>query len=474
MRHLPVQTSLWDIYDGVSQSMEQHKPQLITLLEKHIHFEQLIPPEFRWAYYSHMGRNPVYHLESILRAFVLQKILSIPTDSLLLSLLHCCKEFQDFCGFRKIPDASKLSRFREQYKDHLRLMFERLVEQTEPICQKISKKLSGYLIYDTSGIELPVKENNPKFFSSKLRQARQFLSSNPDYNPYKGVYALLPKASATNPDARNQYINGHFCYAAKFGILTNGLGICRHIEFFDNDFRQRHPEMREGTSENPDADKELGDSTSLKPVLSDFFRVHPGFSYQTFLGDSAFDSYQNYSLLKDTFHFQQACIPLNTRNSQNLDACLDESGAPVCPVDKRPFTYLGKCGGKNRSPRYKWVCPESKKNGASRVCTCEHPCTPSSYGRCVYTHQDSEFRACPGIPRDTEQWDRLYRHRVTVERTIHLFKDTFVLDAKKSYRTVSAKADLYLAGIVQLIGVLLADALHKPQYIRSVRKLLAA
>ena len=69
---------------------------------------------------------------------------------------------------------------------------------------------------------------------------------------------------------------------------------------------------------------------------------------------------------------------------------------------------------------------------------------------------------------------KIYRHRVTVERTIFLFKDTFVLDAKKSHRTVSAKADLYLAGIVQLIGVLLADALHKPEYIRSVRKLLAA
>ena len=474
MRRLPVQTSLWDIYDGVSQSMEQHKPRLIALLEKHIHFEQLIPPEFRWAYYSRMGRKPVYHLESILRALVLQKILGIPTDSLLLSLLHCCKEFQDFCGFRKIPDASKLSRFREQYKDHLSLMFDRLVERTEPVCQKISKKLASYLIYDTSGIELPVKENNPKFFSSKLRQARQLGNNNPGYDPYKGVYALLPKASATNPEARNQYINGHFCYAAKFGILTNGLGICRHIEFFDNDFRQCHPEMREDASGNPDADKELGDSTSLKPVLSGFFSAHPGFSYKTFIGDAAFDSYKNYTLLKDTFHFQQACIPLNTRNTQNLDACLDESGAPVCPVDQRPFTYLGKCGGKNRSTRYKWVCPESRKNGASRICTCEHPCTPSPYGRCVYTHQDSEFRACPGIPRDTEQWDKIYRHRVTVERTIFLFKDTFVLDARKSHRTVSAKADLYLAGIVQLIGVLLADALHKPEYIRSVRKLLAA
>lgn len=474
MRTLAVQTSLWNIYDDVSRSMEQHKPKLIKLLEKHIHFDQLIPPEFRWAYYSRMGRNHIYHLESIIRALVLKKLLGIPTDSLLLSILHCCNEFRDFCGFRQIPDASKLTRFREQYKDHLAHMFNCLVSRTEPICQKISKKLAGFLIYDTSGIELPVKENNPKFFSSKLRQAKLFVRNNLGYDPYKSVYALLPKVSSTNSDARNQYINGHFCYAAKFGILTNGLGICRHIEFFDNDFRQRHPELQDEPSTNPDTDKELGDSASLKPVLSEFFRAHPDFSYKTFIGDSAFDSYRNYTLLKDTFHFQQACIPLNPRNAQRQDACLNDLGIPVCPVNQKPFTYLGKCGGKNRSPRYKWACPESKRNGKSRICTCEHPCTDSSYGRCVYTYQDCNFRTCPGIPRDTEQWDRIYSHRVTIERTIHLFKDIFVLDARKSFRTASAKADLYLAGIVQLIGVLLADALHKPQYIRSVRKLLVA
>lgn len=43
----------------------------------------------------------------------------------------------------------------------------------------------------------------------------------------------------------------------------------------------------------------------------------------------------------------------------------------------------------------------------------------------------------------------------------------------KSHRTATVKADLFLAGITQLVGVLLADALHKPQFIKSVRKLIA-
>jgi hypothetical protein len=79
----------------------------------------------------------------------------------------------------------------------------------------------------------------------------------------------------------------------------------------------------------------------------------------------------------------------------------------------------------------------------------------------------------PGIPRDTEHWKNLYAHRVTVERTINLFKDTLGLDSRKSYNTVTTKADVYLAGITHLIGVLLADALHKPEYIKSIRKLVA-
>ena len=76
-------------------------------------------------------------------------------------------------------------------------------------------------------------------------------------------------------------------------------------------------------------------------------------------------------------------------------------------------------------------------------------------------------------PRDTPHWDNLYRHRVVVERTINLMKDTFVLDSRKSFRSVSAKADTYLCAITQLVGVLLADSIHKLSLFKSLRKLIA-
>ena len=473
MRKSAVQISLWDIYNGVSEAVEQHKPQLIRLLEEHIDFDRLIPVGFKLAFYRYMGRKHKYHLESFIRAFVVQKLLGIPTDALLLSVLRLSAELRDFCGFDDVPDASQLTRFKENYKSYLSEMFEHLVDLTEPICREIDAKKADYFIYDTTGIELPVAENNPKFFNTKLREAKKLAKSNSNFDPYKAVYSFLPEASKTNPDARQQYINGHFCYAAKVGIVTNGLGICRHIAFFDDDFRKRHPEVCSTKTDNPDSDKEIGDSISLKPVLSDFRAAHPAIDFKTFIGDSSFDSYDIYAMLKNDFSFERACIPMNLRNSKTSNAYFDASGTPICPVTGKPFTFLGKSGGKNRSQRFKWVCPGSVQKGSSRVCSCEHPCTDSSYGKCVYTYPDKNFRLYPGIPRNTDHWNNLYQHRVTVERTINIFKDSFVLDSGKSHRTVSVKADLFLAGITQLVGVLLADALHKPQFIKSVRRLIA-
>ena len=197
---------MWDIYNGVSEAIEQHKPQLIRLLEEHIDFDKLIPV---LAFYRHMGRKHKYHLESYIRAFVVQKLLGIPRDTLLLSVLRLSAELRDFCGFDKVPDASQLTRFRENYKSYLAEMFEHLVDLTESICREINAKKADYFIYDTTGIELPVAENNPKFFNSKLREAKKLAKSNPNFDPptrtpassISTVISAMPPSSASSPTA---------------------------------------------------------------------------------------------------------------------------------------------------------------------------------------------------------------------------------------------------------------------------------
>lgn len=79
---------------------------------------------------------------------------------------------------------------------------------------------------------------------------------------YQMAYSLMPSQAASCPDAKQMYINGHFCYA----------------------------------------DKSVGDASALVPVLKDFFSLHPDFHPDTFLGDSAFDSATLYGTLMNDFH----------------------------------------------------------------------------------------------------------------------------------------------------------------------------
>ena len=109
-----------------------------------------------------------------------------------------------------------------------------------------------------------------------------------NFDPYKAAYGSMPSHAAT-PAIRQMYINGHFCYAFKFGIVTNGLGIVRHISFYNKDFLESHPEIIVGKkSDSPDEDKSPADSKALVPTLKDFFRKHPLINPKTFLGECRF------------------------------------------------------------------------------------------------------------------------------------------------------------------------------------------
>ncbi|MEG2286006.1 MAG: transposase [Eubacterium sp.] len=153
--------------------------------------------------------------------------------------LSLSKELRDFCGFDKVPDASLLTRFKQDFCPFLEQMFEELVDLTEPICQAINASLSSMLTFDTSGIELYVTENNPKYFNSLLNQIKTTYKDKPKIKPLNIAYSLMPSAAAAATDAKQLYINGHFCYADKFAILTNGLGVVRHISFLDDsDFKE--------------------------------------------------------------------------------------------------------------------------------------------------------------------------------------------------------------------------------------------
>ena len=273
------QLSLADIFEDCKEIFDSDKPHFLTLLENHIDLDEIVPISFRRHYYASTGRNRKYPLNAMLWALIIQRLFSIPTDSLLLVFLHYSGHLREFCGFTKVPDASKITRFKQDFLQDLQSVFDNLVDVTEPICQDINNDLASMLLFDTSGIEAYVTENNPKYANRIIRQLKAYAKANnfdDSYDPYKASYASMPASVASNHEVKQQYINGHFCYAYKFGILTNGLGIVRSIDFYNKDYLKSHSDIIiEKKSKSPDEDKSLADSKALLPTLKDFKSKHP-------------------------------------------------------------------------------------------------------------------------------------------------------------------------------------------------------
>ena len=489
------QMSLEDLFAKTQDFFENDKPQFLKLLESTIDLSELVPSCFRNNYYASTGRPRGYSLTAMLWALIIQKIFSIPTDSLLLTFLEYSKEIREFCGFSRVPDASRITRFKQEFTDELQLFFDSLVDLTEPILQKIDRDKASMAVFDTTGLEAYVMENNPKYANQKIRQLRVWANTMglKDFDPYKAAYGSMPTHASSNQEIKQQYLNGHFCYAYKAGILTNGLGIIRAIEFYDNDYFASHPEIeRYKKTDAPDEDKSVGDARLLLPLLKDFFRKHPLINPKTFLGDAAFDSIEIYKALLsgDTFGslpdgsprvFEKAYIPMKTgAKKTNPDYTINEDGVPCCPHDPAlPMKPEGntshlRCGLKT----YKFVCPKMSWDKCDdgkhhRRCHCANPCTTSNCGRMIYIYPEKNLRLYPGVIRGTEEWDTSYKIRTSVERSINHIKDSFCLGDRKTQNARTLHADLLLAGITQLITVVVADRLHKSEYFRSLKRLIA-
>ena len=483
------QLSVSDILQDCQDKFNNDKPAFLSLLEHHIDLDEIIPITFRNHFYASTGRTRKYPLKAFLWALIIQRIFSIPTDQLLLTFLHYSKPLREFCGFNKVPDASKITRFKQEFLDDLLSVFDNLVDLTEPICQAIDSAKADMTIFDSSGIEAFVTENNPKYANRIIRQLKAYAKSmgfDKNYDPYKAAYGTMPSHAAANPEIKQLFINGHFCYVFKFGIVTNGLGIIRHISFYNKDFLASHPDIIvEKKSDSPDEDKCAHDSKLLIPTLKDFFAKHPLINPKTFLGDAAFDTVQLYKdlLTGDTFgenrHFSKAYIPLNARSHlENVDYTINEHGIPCCPHDASlPMKPEGsKYRGNVKTfkfvcPKVKWIYDKTTKK-VHRECLCDTPCTSSKCGRMVYIYPEKNLRAYPGTIRGTQEWDDTYKIRTVVERDINHIKENLCLASRRTQNERTLHADLILSGITQLITVVLADKIKHHEYIRSVKPLV--
>ena len=91
----------------------------------------------------------------------------------------------------------------------------------------------------------------------------------------------------------------------------------------------------------------------------------------------------------------------------------------------------------------------------------------------IHIYPEKNLRAYPGVLRGTEEWDNIYKIRTTVERDINRMRDNLCLAERRTQNEKTLHADLILAGITQLISVVLADKIHHHEYIRSLKPLIA-
>ena len=180
--------------------------------------------------------------------------------------------------------------------------------------------------------------------------------------------------------------------------------------------------------------------------LHSFFTMKawlPEFRAARLLLDAAHDADAVYR-----YCLQENIIPFIDLNEGNLGNYiykdtfyLDKDGTPICTKTAKKFRRDGYEPGRKR---FKWRCPLADKNG----CHCETPCSKSAYGRTVHTRPSDDPRLVNNPPRGSEEWEKEYAKRTSVERSNKREKEDYKLEDGRHRSTKMWYCRLY--GIIML------------------------
>ena len=213
-----------------------------------------------------------------------------------------------------------------------------------------------------------------------------------------GISPCSCKRHFSDPDAhwgwdsdKEAFYFGHTLYMLCSHNADFGVDLPVHIRFLD---ARRH------------------DSVSAIVSLREFNTVNPDIPVKNLCLDSAHDNYATYSLLQKWEI--QPFIDLNSNrgrpNSIPDSISIDEDGTPLCMAGLRMVNW-GYCKQKHSR---KWRCPLAC--GKTDSCPSREKCSPSAYGRCVYTKPDWDIRLYPPVPRGTADYKEIYNNRTSCER----------------------------------------------------------
>ena len=177
-----------------------------------------------------------------------------------------------------------------------------------------------------------------------------------------------------------------------------------------------------------------------------FFRFRsfmPNLKPSSLLLDSAHDSMPMYHLCKkeDIMPF----IDLNLRNTSKTSVyhgvTIGSDGVPFCTAGLKM-----KSNGNDLHRLYaKFHCPLN--NGG--VCTCEHPCSDSKFGRTCSIPMKTNIRLYTSPPRGSDEWKTMYNKRTSSERCNKRIKMDSLLELCRHRSTKLWYVRLYLILMLQ-------------------------
>ena len=108
------QLTLAEVFEDCQNKFDNDKYQFLSLLDEAIILDEIVPVSFVSHFHARTGRPHKHQLYPMLKALLIQRIFSIPTDTLLIVFLKYSQELRDFCGFDVVPDSSKFTRFKQE------------------------------------------------------------------------------------------------------------------------------------------------------------------------------------------------------------------------------------------------------------------------------------------------------------------------------------------------------------------------
>lgn len=214
----------------------------------------------------------------------------------------------------------------------------------------------------------------------------------------KGISHCSCKRHFSDPDAdwgwdsdENVFYFGHTLYMLCSHNSDIGVDLPLHIRFLN---ARRH------------------DSVSAIVSLREFRSISPDIPLRDLCLDPAHDNYPTYELCNEWGIRPFIDLNLNRGRPDTIpdSISIDTDGTPLCMAGFRMVNW-GCCKQKHSR---KWRCPLAC--GKTDSCTCKENCSPSPYGRCVYTKPDWDIRLYTPVPRGTDEYKEIYNNRTSCER----------------------------------------------------------